>query len=93
MDWPRFWGQFSETVDKTNVAAITKFLSLSELLDSKVKKTVEALPFTSEGYNCAKNILQEKFGKESEIVKARKFAIGRKTLHWIGFVYFYNCGP
>ena len=25
MDWPRFWGQFSETIDKTSVAAITKF--------------------------------------------------------------------
>lgn len=70
MDWPRFWGQFSETIDKTNVAAITKFSYLHELLDSKVKKTVEALPFTSEGYNRAKSILQEKFGKESEIVKA-----------------------
>ena len=63
MDWPRFWGQFSETIDKTNVAAITKFSYLRELLDFKVKKTVEALPFTSEGYNRAKSILQEKFGK------------------------------
>ena len=31
---------------------------------------MEALPFTSEGYNRAKSILQEKFGKESEVVKA-----------------------
>ena len=70
MDWPRFWGQFSETIDKTSVAAITKFSYLRELLDSKVRKTVEALPFTSEGYNRTKSILQEKFGKESEVVKA-----------------------
>ena len=70
MDWPRFWRQFSETIDKTSVAAITKFSYLRELLDSKVRKTVEALPFTSEGYNRAKSILQEKFGKESEVVKA-----------------------
>ena len=41
MDWPRFWGQFSKTIDKTNVAGITKFSYLRELLDSKVKKTVE----------------------------------------------------
>ena len=70
MDWPRFWGQFSETIDKTSVAAITKFSYLRELLDTKAKRTVEALPFTPEGYNRAKSILLEKFGKESEIVKA-----------------------
>ena len=69
-DWPRFWGQFSETIDKTSVAPVTKFTYLRELLGDKVKKVVEALPYTPEGYNCAKAILQEKFGKESEIVKA-----------------------
>ena len=70
MDWPRFWGQFSETIDKTGVASITKFSYLRELLDTKAKRTIEALPFTSEGYNRAKSMLLEKYGKESEIVKA-----------------------
>ena len=70
MDWPRFWGQLSETIDKTSVAPITKFSYLRELLDFKVKRTIDALPFTSEGYNRAKSILVEKYGKESEIVKA-----------------------
>ena len=70
MDWPRFWGQFTETIDKTSVASITKFSYLRELLDSKVKRTIEALPYTSEGYNRAKSILAEKYGKQSKIVKA-----------------------
>lgn len=35
-----------------------------------MKKTTEALPFVSEGYNCAKSILQEKYSKESEIINA-----------------------
>ena len=70
MDWPRFWGQFTETIDKMNVQPITKFSYLRELLDFKVKRTIEALPFTSEGYNRGKSILNERFGKESEIVKA-----------------------
>ena len=70
MDWPRFWGQFTATIDKTDLASITKFSYLRELLDVKVKRTVEVLPFTSEGYNRAKGILQEKYGKESEIIKA-----------------------
>ena len=54
MDWPRFWGQFTETIDKTSVAPITKFSYLRELLNPKVKRTIEALPFTVEGYNRAK---------------------------------------
>ena len=70
MDWPRFWGQFTETIDKTSVQPITKFSYLRELLDFKVRRTIEALPFTPEGYNRAKSILNERFGKESEIVKA-----------------------
>ena len=70
MDWPRFWGQFTEAIDKTGVQPITKFSYLRELLDVKVKRAIEALPFTAEGYNRAKSILSERFGKESEIVKA-----------------------
>ena len=69
-DWPRFWGQFIETIDKTSIAPITKFTYLCELLDPKIKTVVDSLPFSSEGYNRAKAILQEKFGKESEIVKS-----------------------
>ena len=58
MDWPRFWGQFTENIDKTTATPITKFAYLRELLDAKVRRTVEALPFTPEGYNRAKSILQ-----------------------------------
>ena len=35
-----------------------------------MKRAIEALPFTAEEYNWAKSILSERFGKESEIVKA-----------------------
>lgn len=49
---------------------MTKFAYLRELLDFKVRKTVEALPHSAEGYNRAVSILKDRFGKESEIVKA-----------------------
>ena len=49
-------------------AAVTKFIYL--LLDDRVKKTIEALLHSPEGYNRAKAILKERFGKDSEIVKA-----------------------
>ena len=69
MDWPRFWGQFSEAIDKSSIAPISKLTYLLELLEPKVKRSVEALPFTAEGYNRAKAILEDKYGKQSEIVK------------------------
>ena len=70
LDWPRFWGQFTETIDKAEVAPINKFTYLCGLLGPKVKTSVEALPFTSEGYKRAKSILLSNYGKESEIMKA-----------------------
>ena len=69
MNWPKFWGQFTEAIDKSSIAPITKFTYLLELLEPKAKQCVEALPFNLEGYNRAKAILVDKFGKESEIVK------------------------
>ncbi|XP_028414337.1 uncharacterized protein LOC114537496 [Dendronephthya gigantea] len=69
-DWLRFWGQFEEIVDKTSVAGITKLAYLRGLLCKKVRKGIEALPFTSEGYNRAKSILKSTYGKESEVIKA-----------------------
>ena len=68
-DWVRFWGQFSENIDQTSIAPISKFSYLRELLGEKVKHTIEALPFTPEGYNRAKSILLDKYGKRSEIAK------------------------
>ena len=44
MDWPRFWGQFSEAIDKSTIAPISKLTYLLELLEPKVKHTVEACP-------------------------------------------------
>jgi hypothetical protein len=70
MDWPRFWRQFNEAIDKSSIAPITKFTYLRELLSPKVKRCVETVPFTSKGYNRAKSILLDKFGKESEIVNS-----------------------
>ena len=70
LDWPRFWGQFTETIDKRPVAPIQKFAYLCGYLSPKVKQIVEALPFTTEGYNRAKAILKDKYGKDSEVVKA-----------------------
>ena len=70
IDWMRFWNQFSAEIDKTKISNVSKFSYLKELLDSKVRLLVDGLPFTSEGYERAKSILQSKFGKPSEIITA-----------------------
>ena len=69
-DWPRFWGQFSEAIDKSSIAGVTKLSYLRELLAPKPRMSLEVLPFSAEGYNRAVAILKDKYGKESEIVKA-----------------------
>ena len=69
-DWPRFWNQFVEIIDKAIMPGVTKFAYLKSFLDQKVKHSVEGLPFSNEGYNRAKSILLDKYGKDSEIIKA-----------------------
>ena len=69
-DWTRFWNKVSETIDKSGIPSVTKFAYLRELLDTNARKTLEALPFTGEGYVRAKTILEEKYGKKCEIIKA-----------------------
>ena len=49
------------------MAPITKFSYLKEIVD---EKGTDGLPFTAEGYNRAKGILEDQYGKENEIVKA-----------------------
>ena len=57
------------TIDKTNVPPVTKFTYLRELLDVRVRRTVETLPHSAEGYNRAVAIVTDRFGKQSETVK------------------------
>ena len=52
------------------MADITKFSYLKEFVDPKVRKSIDGLPFTAEGYKKAKDILIERFGNISEVVKA-----------------------
>ena len=43
LDWNRFWGQFTEGIDKSEMAAITKFSYLKEFVDPKVRKCIDGL--------------------------------------------------
>ena len=60
----------SEAHRLTGCGQITKFSYLKELLEPQVRSSIDGLPFTTEGYERAKNILKTKFEKESEIVSS-----------------------
>ena len=70
LDWKRFWGQFTEGIDKSGMAAITKFSYLKEFVEPKVRKSIDGLPFTAEGYERAKSILSERYDNDSDVEKA-----------------------
>ena len=65
-----FWNKFQAEIDKGNLASVTKFAYLKELVDAKVRAEIDGLPFTTEVYERAKNILIGEYGKTREIVNA-----------------------
>lgn len=68
--WLPFWNKFIAEVDSVDLPAVTKFAYLKELVETKVQVGIDGLPFTTEGYERAKNILKSEYGKQSEIVNA-----------------------
>ena len=69
-DWFRFWNQFESQINVI-YARSHKFSYLKELVIPKVHLLIDSLlPFTSEGYTRAKNILLTKYGKPSEVANA-----------------------
>ena len=69
-DWLRFWNQFSVEVDNSCIAEISKFNYLLELVKGKPRDDILGLPHTEEGYEEAKRILIETYGKDIKVQKA-----------------------
>ena len=69
-DWPRFWSQFETEIDKAEIAGVTEYSYLKELVDPKIRTIINGLPFSSKGYKCVKNILTRKYGQIGEVVNA-----------------------
>ena len=69
-DWLRFWNQFIVEVDGSNLAEITKFNYLLELVEGRPKEDILGLPHSDKGYEEAKEILQKTYGKDIKVHKA-----------------------
>ena len=59
-DWVRFWGQFEAQIHKAEAPAVTKFSYLKELVELRVRKLIDGLPFTEAGYEKAISLLQKR---------------------------------
>ena len=68
--WLSFWNKFEAEIDATDIPPVTKFAHLKELLERNVCDAIDGLPFNSEGYEPARNILKSNYGKTSEIMPA-----------------------
>ena len=69
-DWLRFWNQFAVEVDGSTISEISKFNYLLELVKGKPRDDILGLPHTVDGYEEAKRILVQNYGKDSKVHKA-----------------------
>ena len=48
--WLSFWNKFEAEIDGADIAPMTKFAYLKELVEPKVREDIDGLPFTNDGY-------------------------------------------
>ena len=84
LDRPRFWAQFKEDVDETELKPVKKFNLLKELVGETERTVIENLPLHEAGYNRAKKLLEDKYGDTNEIVAAYAEQIAQPpTVHGV----------
>ena len=69
-DWLRFWNQFTVEVDGSSISEISKFNYLLELVKGRPRDDILGLPHTQDGYEEAKRILEQTYGKDIKEHKA-----------------------
>ncbi|KAK3700056.1 hypothetical protein QZH41_004347 [Actinostola sp. cb2023] len=60
-NWLGFWNKFEAEVDQISMPTVTKFAYLKEMVEPKVLCAIDGLPFSTEGYERAKNILKSTY--------------------------------
>ena len=68
-DWIRFWNQFSVEVDGSAKSKISVFNYLLELVKGKPREEILGQLLTEEGYNKAKKILNDIYGRDTQVHK------------------------
>ncbi|XP_065918882.1 uncharacterized protein [Dysidea avara] len=66
-----FWDSFKSAVDENNdLSVVDKFNYLQSLLEGPAAKSIQGLPLTAANYDCAKQVLEERFGRMKQIIAA-----------------------
>ena len=68
-DWLRFWNQFTVEVDGSGRSEISKFNYRLELVTGKPREDILGLPHTRDGYEEAKRMLEQTYGRDIKIHK------------------------
>ena len=69
VDYLRFSAQFNTEIDQTGLDEVTKLNYLLSLTKGKPRDEISGLPHNAEGYQEAKRILEQKYGKDSVVFK------------------------
>ena len=65
-----FSGKFTSQIDSTGLKPLTILGYLKELVEYHVRADINGSPFTEEGYENVKAIVEAKYGQSTEIVNA-----------------------
>ena len=76
LQWQTFWDAFSTAIhSNTDLADVQKFNYLRAHLASHATSCVAGLPTTSDNYQRAVDLLQDRFGKPHQVVRAHMQAL------------------
>ena len=69
LKWPEFWDVFESSVDKQNIAKVSKFSYLKGALRGTAFTAISGIALTNDNYDVAVTLLKQKFGRPDSIVE------------------------
>jgi len=69
LKWPEFWNVFKSSVDKQNIAKVSKFSYLKGALHGTAFIAISGIALTNDNYDVAVTLLKQKFGRPDSIIE------------------------
>ena len=69
LKWPEFWDVFESSVDKQNIAKVSKFSCLKGALRGTAFTAISGIALTNDNYDVVVTLLKQKFGRPDSIVE------------------------
>ena len=69
LKWPEFWDVFESSVDKQNIAKVSKFGYLKGALRGAAFTAISGIALTNDNYDVAVTLLKQKFGRPDCIIE------------------------